>query len=309
MDARGELVLQNVINAALAGQARQPLEGGRDDLDAKMRLPARPVAGMAGMEMRFVGDLEPLGRQGGGELALNPVGDAHDGLGEYVLSCQRDGRIRASRQSRAGLAWRPEQSHTGFMDKNEPVEKAGQESPDFWGLEEQPPLRACDHPDCSAEGLFRAPKGRDRLSDYFWFCLDHVRDYNRRWDFYRGMSQREIEAQIRRDTVWQRPSWPLGAGGRHEARLESLRFRDYFHLFGAADAKREESRPKPHGPEAEALAVFELEPPVTLIELKARYKALVKRHHPDANGGDKDAEERLKVIIQAYTTLKSGALA
>lgn len=190
------------------------------------------------------------------------------------------------------------------------MEKATHNGPDYWGLEDVPPIRVCDHPDCSGEGLYRAPKGRDRLSDYYWFCLDHVRDYNRQWDFYRGMSQSEIEAQIRRDTVWQRPSWPLGSTSRHEARLDLQRYRDYFNLFGASDPGRAEARrAAPRGPEAEALALFELEAPVTLIALKARYKQLVKRHHPDANGGDKQAEERLRVIIQAYTTLKSGALA
>jgi hypothetical protein len=190
------------------------------------------------------------------------------------------------------------------------MEKATPSGPDFWGQEEELPIRVCEHPDCTGEGLYRAPKGRDRLSDYFWFCLDHVRDYNRQWDFYRGMSQAEIEAQIRRDTVWQRPSWPLGSAPRHEARVEPKRYRDYFDLFGKATAGGRDARPaQPRGPEAEALALFELEAPITLIALKTRYKQLVKRHHPDANGGDKEAEERLRVIIQAYTTLKTMALA
>ena len=68
----------------------------------------------------------------------------------------------------------------------------------------------CDHPDCLAEGRFRAPKSRHRLNEYYWFCLDHVRDYNRSWDYYAGMAPGEIEDHIREDTVWQRPSWPMG---------------------------------------------------------------------------------------------------
>jgi DnaJ-domain-containing protein 1 len=64
-------------------------------------------------------------------------------------------------------------------------------------------------------------------------------------------------------------------------------------------------RKRPLSDEEKALIVFELEPPFTLIELKRRYKILVKLHHPDANGGDKMAEERLKVITQAYALLKS----
>ena len=70
-------------------------------------------------------------------------------------------------------------------------------------------------PGCPLEGEYRAPKSRSQLRDYFWFCLDHVRAYNAAWDFYKGMSPGQIEAHLRDDTAWQRPTWPLGRlGGR-----------------------------------------------------------------------------------------------
>ena len=174
-------------------------------------------------------------------------------------------------------------------------------------------MRPCDHPDCAGQGLHRAPKGRERLNDYYWFCLDHVRDYNRAWDFYAGMSAREIEAELRLDVVWPRPSWPLGGAPHRGFRSDPRRIRDYFGLFGEAEAEAERaekaSGPRRGSPEADALAVFDLDAPVTLVMIKARYKELVKLHHPDANGGDKQAEERLKVINHAYTTLKTSLLA
>ena len=81
------------------------------------------------------------------------------------------------------------------------------------------PGRPCDCPGCGAAGGFRAPKSRDSLNEYWWFCLDHVRDYNARWDFYKGMTPDQIEAQTRDDTGWQRPTWPLGRlGGRNSDR-------------------------------------------------------------------------------------------
>src|SRR4051794_9534984 len=73
-----------------------------------------------------------------------------------------------------------------------------------------PPDRMCDIPGCTEAGEFRAPKSRSQLNDYHWFCLDHVRAYNAGWDFYKGMSPAEVEAQLRADTGWQRPTWPLG---------------------------------------------------------------------------------------------------
>lgn len=178
---------------------------------------------------------------------------------------------------------------------------------------DKPPVRCCDHPGCIAGGDYRAPKSRLDLRDYYWFCLEHVRAYNLAWNYYAGMSDTEIEAEIRHDTVWQRPSWRLGA--RHGPGY-AARVRDHFGVFSdGAEGPRE--RGGPNGGRGrdglhcalsareQAMAVFELEPPFTLVGLKARYKALVKLHHPDTNGGDKAAEEKLKIINQAYATLKA----
>jgi len=166
-----------------------------------------------------------------------------------------------------------------------------------------PPPRPCDHAGCSAAGDYRAPQSRTTLDRFYWFCLDHVRAYNAAWNFYAGMSVAEIEKQIRHDTVWQRPSWPLGArvGALYNARWRG------FGLFDLDEDQPNETRaPKrPRSPMEKALALFDLTPPLTLAGLKARYKELVKRHHPDTHGGDKAAEERLKEINQAYSTLKA----
>ena len=178
---------------------------------------------------------------------------------------------------------------------------------------EAPPVRACDSPGCRCGGEFRAPKSRDRLTDYYWFCLEHVRQYNAAWDYYAGMDAREIEAHIRRDVTWDRPTWPLGKQGQPQ-RSRAHRFHDPFDVFEGADpfdAQQRRSRhddpparPRASTAEEQALSVLDLSLPITLIEVKARYKQLVKRHHPDANGGSKAAEERLKLINEAYATLR-----
>ena len=184
-----------------------------------------------------------------------------------------------------------------------------------------PQPTACAHPDCSAEALYRAPKSRNQLKDYLWFCLDHIREYNQAWDYYAGMDQNEIERHMRDDVVGGRPTWPLGHWGssgpwRENGRAGGFRFgADFFpedvaEALAGEKAKRRADRVRDQrlSPEARALAVLDLKPPVTLNEVKARYKTLVKRLHPDANGGDKAAEERLKVVNQAYSTLKAAAL-
>ena len=171
--------------------------------------------------------------------------------------------------------------------------------------------RLCDHPGCIAGGDFRAPKSRVALHDYYWFCLHHIRAYNSAWNYYAGMSDSEIEAEIRHDTVWQRPSWRLG--DRHGPGY-SDRIRDHFGVFSTGpenthgrrntDGVREDTR-RALSAREQALAIFDIEPPFTPVRLKTRYKALVKLHHPDIHGGDKAAEEKLKIINQAYATLKA----
>jgi DnaJ domain len=184
----------------------------------------------------------------------------------------------------------------------------------IFAAEPEPPARLCDHPGCAAGGDFRAPRSRLELDCYYWFCLEHVRAYNTAWNYYAGMSEIEIEAEIRRDTVWQRPSWKLG-----ERHGPGPRVRDPFGFYaGKSDARaghqqagqRSNGRARDAAARAasareQALAVFDLEPPFTPVRLKARYKLLVKQHHPDVHGGDKSAEEKLKIINQAYATLKA----
>lgn len=177
-------------------------------------------------------------------------------------------------------------------------------------LDDEVQLRSCDHPGCDRTGEYRAPRSRDDLRSYYHFCLDHVRAYNLAWDYFADMSTDQIETTIRRSTVWERPSWPFGA--RPSALgAEEERIADPFGFFGPGGEARQtpaQDRPRLSAPEERALALLEVDPPITKERVKARYKALVKRHHPDANGGDKASEERLKRINEAYSTLKAATL-
>jgi hypothetical protein len=170
--------------------------------------------------------------------------------------------------------------------------------------------RLCDHPGCAGKGEYRAPKSRAALRDYYWFCLDHVQSYNKAWNYYADMNSDEIEAQIRFDTVWQRPTWPLGGRGPQYYRQTVEDVDDVFDVFREERRRHaEERRTRPTTrkmtEEEAALATLDLTPPVSFAQVKARYKELAKKLHPDANGGDRDAEERLKVVNEAYSKLKN----
>ena len=169
--------------------------------------------------------------------------------------------------------------------------------------------RRCHAPGCAEDGVHRAPVARDRLSEFYWFCTEHVRQYNLAWDFFAGMNEQEIEFQRRFDTVWQRPSWPFGQFGQRAANRSGggagYRVHDSFGFFSEGPAGANGAgETRPQTAEQKALALLDLEEPVTFADVKARYMTLVKQLHPDANGGDTEAEDRLKIVNQAYGALK-----
>jgi hypothetical protein len=159
-------------------------------------------------------------------------------------------------------------------------------------------------PGCGAPGEYRAPKSRSHLNQYWWFCLEHVRAYNATWDFYKGMTPGEIEQQTRADTGWQRPTWPLGRLGA--ATWEDELLNDPLHLLDRRRTRTERVGEQQMPADLrEPMATLGLAWPTTLDAVKTRYKELAKRHHPDANGGDRAAEERLKTINLAYAAVRS----
>ena len=175
--------------------------------------------------------------------------------------------------------------------------------------EPEAPARPCESPGCAEPGGFRAPRDRASLNQYRWFCLEHVREYNRAWDYYKGMAPGEIEANIRSDAGWQRPTWPLGRLGGANPFDHPEMFRDPHGMLKDTPlhAQRRRAAPRPDEPPPElraALDVLGLTWPIDAVSLRGRYKELAKRYHPDANGGDRQGEERLKDISRAYSLLR-----
>jgi DnaJ domain len=180
----------------------------------------------------------------------------------------------------------------------------------------------CEWPDCKAPATHRAPKGRLREREYWQFCLEHVREYNHAYNFFAGMSADDIARYQREAVIGHRPTWRMGMnGGGPRTRPHSFRlhpefgrthdpFGVYQELGGPAGARagferRAAEARTVRNAERKALGVLGLEADASVQEAKTAFKALVKRHHPDANGGDRSSEDRLREIIQAYNYLKS----
>ena len=173
------------------------------------------------------------------------------------------------------------------------------------------PERICEHPDCDLSGDYRAPKSRKDLRSYRWFCLEHVRDYNANWNYCEGMDSQTIDEMTWEDACWQRPTWPMGT--KREYQKGHHGFQDDLGLFddiykNTKGRKTGRDRKPVSHPHMEALETLDLSEPLTLTELKTRYKELVKTHHPDVNGDDCNAEERLKEINRAYEVLKKNLM-
>ena len=164
----------------------------------------------------------------------------------------------------------------------------------------------CAHPDCEQPAKFKAPHSPQNSRVYHQFCLEHVREYNAAWNYYAGMNDAAIEAEIRNDIVWRRPSWPLGgnSGANHKRLQDPMNLLDGINTDGPT-GRTAVAQMKSFGPaERDALSVLGLVAPITLVEVKLRYKILAKKLHPDANGGDKGAEDRLKSVNYAYKILR-----
>ena len=183
----------------------------------------------------------------------------------------------------------------------------------------------CEWEGCNEPGLYPAPKGRGLEGQYYRYCLDHVRAYNKGYNYFAGVPDDDVVQQQKRDAVGDRPTWFVGvnswARNRQTRRGEpgnggyAHRFttQDPFGLFGEGAPGGHTPSAAPRRPlkrlERKALRQLNLEENATKAEIRARFKVLVKRLHPDHNAGDRSSEDKLREVIQAYNYLRQAGLA
>jgi curved DNA-binding protein CbpA len=181
----------------------------------------------------------------------------------------------------------------------------------------EPSTPTCQWDGCQEKGLHRAPVGRDAEGEYFLFCVDHVRQYNKGYNYFSGLSDSDIARYQKEALTGHRPTWKMGVNsaarnGPDVSRLRSgtagyySRIRDPFGFVeqGRHRAYQEPRQRKLKSLEAKAFDTLHLDASATGADIKARYKELVKKHHPDANGGDRGSEDRFRDVVQAYQLLK-----
>jgi len=166
-----------------------------------------------------------------------------------------------------------------------------------------PSNQPCYIKDCKEPGEHKAPKSKAALHDYEWYCLEHVRERNRKWDYFSGMNRDEIEEFMRDALTGHRPTWSReGNASRYwDALHEALDA--FFESESVARKKYAKATIHLNARTREALATFNLDYPYDAKTLKVVYRALAKQFHPDAHKGDRKMEEKFKRIVAAYLVL------
>lgn len=181
----------------------------------------------------------------------------------------------------------------------------------------KPGERPCEWPECCRAATARAPKSRERLNDHYWFCQSHAGEYNKGWDFFAGMTDADIAAAQAARATGERPTWQFKASrfSREAASFAANAgtgrgYRDPFSFFGGRPRPSETEAPSRHlgRLERRALSELDLDENADAGEIRVRYLDLVKRCHPDTNGGDRSTEEKLQRVLRAYKLLRNARM-
>lgn len=181
----------------------------------------------------------------------------------------------------------------------------------------KPGEKRCESPDCLRPACCQAPKSRDLPNDRYWFCQEHAAEYNRGWNFFAGMTEAELERHREAALTGERPTWSFKASNAsREAAAFAARMgktaADPFGMFTAARKRAQmdaAAAARRLGKlERRALLEMDLDETADGGAIRQRYLDLVKRFHPDSNGGDRTMEQKLARVLRAYKTLKGAKL-
>ena len=146
---------------------------------------------------------------------------------------------------------------------------------------------------CSEEGLFKAPKERDNSKDYRLLCLNHVKEFNKSWNYFTGMSDQQIVDFLRSDMTWHKPTQSFSSSD------------NFFKVLWSNALKDEMDKFKFNNNDLKAFNILGISVGLKWEKVQEKFKKLVKKFHPDMNSGNKKFEDKLKVITLAYTQLKN----
>ena len=163
--------------------------------------------------------------------------------------------------------------------------------------------RICSNPKCKELGIYPAPKSRDQLREYLYFCINCIRDFNKSWNYFEGLNEKELEVEIRKSVTWDRPSWKFGTKNINydfEKAFNKFENQKYKRNKRLLDKKLEN-----------ALKILGLSHDTSIKEVKTKYKLLAKKWHPDVQNDNKSKINKdkfinitnaYKIILESFKT-------
>ena len=162
----------------------------------------------------------------------------------------------------------------------------------------------CEWENCKESGKFKAPQEKDNSKNYKWLCKEHIKLFNKNWNYFEGMSQDEIEDFLKSDLTWHRPTQKFASSDNFFNILWNNALSDKFNFFKQEKMTNGFTVRKLSEKDKDAFRIMELELNADWSIVQKKFKTLVKKFHPDRNAGNKRFEDKLKKITLAYSHLK-----
>ena len=162
----------------------------------------------------------------------------------------------------------------------------------------------CDWKNCKKIGNYKAPIEKDNSKKFRWLCLDHIKEFNKSWDYFNGMSEDQIFNFIKSDMTWHKPTQSFSSSDNFFSILWNNTLNEEDNFFTSNSIKKNYSLKNFNEKDIQAFKIIELEIGAKWDKIQNKFKKLVKKYHPDMNAGNKKFEDKLKTITLAYTQLK-----
>lgn len=301
MDA-GCDIAQCLMHRPVARHASHCSQYFGPDQHGKVALTRAIIPRMAGVTVAFIHHIQPRGLKGCLKPLTNFAFKPHET--PFTL-------LRKSLNLRPRVGKAKAMSKSPFeFDLRVSSDKAKRKTTRRGGMSGafETSQRACDFPDCKEKGAYRAPKSPDHLDDFFWFCRDHIREYNLKWNFFGTATDEEFQKLLEKDRLWERETRPFSKKDDGRA-WQRLGVNDPMALLGEKATQNpgrvvSTATRKLPPTERKAVEILEARDTWTKAEIRKAYKGLIKVLHPDMNGGDRRDEERLQEVVWAWDQIK-----
>ena len=163
----------------------------------------------------------------------------------------------------------------------------------------------CDWNNCLEEGSYKAPIEKDNSKKYRMLCLNHVKEFNKNWNYFEGMNDDQIYEFLKSDMIWHKPTQSFNSSDNFFKILWNNALKDELNKYKINGQLDHMNQFKFDNNDVKAFSILGAPVGIKWEGIQEKFKKLVKKFHPDMNAGNKKYEDKLKIITLAYTQLKN----